>query len=198
VAAVLDVLLDEHGVVAERRQRLALGAATASSKSSARRTIAHALAAATGRGLHEHREGRAVALGHDGDARADGDLAGGVLAAHLVHHGGRGSHEADLGLLERLRERGALGQEAVPRVHGVGVDRPCGGDDRPDVEVATDVDRVVGRRDVRGLAVDVGVDRHAAPAGLAARADHAQRDLAAVGDEHGAGWGVVSESSVTS
>ena len=185
VAAVLDVLLDEHGVVAERRQRLALGGGDRLVEVLGPADDAHALAAATGRCLHEHGERRAVALGHDGDARPDGDLAGGVLATHLVHHGGRGSHEADLGLLERLGEGGALGEEAVPRVHGVGVDRLRGGDDRPDVEVAADVDRVVGRRDVRGLAVDVGVDRHAAPAGLAARTDHAQRDLAAVGDEHG-------------
>ena len=54
VAAVLDVLLHQHGVVAERRRASRFGRATASAYVLGRAHDAHALAAAAGRGLDQH------------------------------------------------------------------------------------------------------------------------------------------------
>ena len=58
VAAALDVLLEQHGVVAERRRRLALRRRDALVELGGGPDDAHALAAAAGGGLDEHREGR--------------------------------------------------------------------------------------------------------------------------------------------
>ncbi len=96
VAPVLDVPLDQQGVVAERGERLALGRGHRLGELGLGAHDAHALAATAGRGLDQHRERHlaeavgAVArdgpAGHHGDTGLDGDLAGGVLAAHPVHH----------------------------------------------------------------------------------------------------------------
>ena len=51
VARALDVALDEHGAVAERRGRLPLGAGTASSRSPGSVDEPHAAPAAAGRAL---------------------------------------------------------------------------------------------------------------------------------------------------
>jgi hypothetical protein len=123
-------------------------------------------------------------VGRDhGDAGRDRDLAGGVLAAHLVHHVGGGTDQRDAGVLEGAGERGALGEEAVSGVHRVGTAVARGGDDLVDVEVAGDPDRGVGLAGVRCGRVDVGVDRDRVDAEVAGGADHPQGDLAAVGDE---------------
>ena len=47
-----------------------------------------------------------------------------------------------------------------------------------------DADIVVGKAHVQRLAVGLGVHRHRLDVELAARADDAQRDLAAVGDQN--------------
>ena len=90
VAAVLDVLLDEHGVVAEGRIASRLAAATASAQLVGAADDAHALAAAAGGGLDEDGKPSSSAwspspVGTTGTTGpgGDGDLAGGVLAAHL-------------------------------------------------------------------------------------------------------------------
>ena len=49
--------------------------------------------------------------------------------------------------------------------------------------IAADRDRLVGHPDVAGRAIALGVDRHRREAHVTARADHAHRDLPAVGDE---------------
>jgi hypothetical protein len=157
---------------------------------------AHALAAPAGGGLHQHREvrlgGRAWRLGgracrdppgDDRHARGDGDLARGVLASHLFHDRGGRADELEPRGLDGAGELGALGQEAVAGVHGVGFGGLRGGDHLRDVEIAPDADGVVGLEHVRPLPVEVGVDRDAAQARRAAGADDAQGDLAAVGDQ---------------
>ena len=50
--------------------------------------------------------------------------------------------------------------------------------------LAAERERLVGQADVQRVAVELGVDRDGADAELAARADDAHRDLAAIGDEH--------------
>ena len=112
----LDVLLDQHRVVTERCQRLALRRGHRLVVLPRRAHDAHALAAAAGGGLDQHRvaEGlrprsarRRSTTGrrHAGRHR---DLAGGVLAAHLVHHVGGRADQRDAGVLDvRARTRSA-------------------------------------------------------------------------------------------
>ena len=84
---------------------------------------------------------------------------------------------------------GVLGEKAVARVDRVGAGDLGGGDDRRDVEVAlrraarADAHRLVGEAHVERARVGLGVHGDGADAELAARADDAQRDLAAVRDE---------------
>ena len=96
---------------------------------------------------------------------------------------------------QRRGEGGALGEEAVAGMHRLGTGRLAGVDDAGDVEVGlrgrrrSDLDRLVGHRDMQRGAVGLGVhgdrgDPHP-PRGL----DHPAGNLAAIGDqdllEHG-------------
>ena len=90
------------------------------------------------------------------------------------------------------RERGPLREEAVAGVDRVGADGLRRGHDGVDVEVGLDPDRVVGRPDVRGRDVEVGVDRDAAQPEGAAAAHHPERDLAAVGDQDGVEFEIIA------
>ena len=142
-----------------------------------------------------HRVGGA---GDDRDAGVLHQLAGAGLGAHRLDRRRGRPDERDAGLLEALGERGVLGQEAVAGVDGLG----AGGLDRLHDLVHVEVG--LGRRaraeqvglaralDVLGVAIRLAVDGHGGDAELVERADHAHRDLAAVGDqnlgEHGARW----------
>ncbi|KAG1383482.1 hypothetical protein G6F59_017792 [Rhizopus arrhizus] len=57
MARALDVLLDQHVIVAERRGRLALAAGQRIDEVLAAFDLAHALATTTGAGLDQHRPG---------------------------------------------------------------------------------------------------------------------------------------------
>ncbi len=193
VAAVLDVLLQQQGVVAERARCLAAGGQHRLGVRLGRAHDPHALAAATRRGLDQDGIGELVAHGHAGvghgvrrhdrHAGRDGDLAGGVLAPHLLHHLGARPDQHQPGLLDRGREGGPLGEEAVARVDRLRAAVDGCGDDRVDVEVRRHPDRLVGGPHVRRGRVGVGEDRDRADAEAGAGAHHAQRDLAAVGDQ---------------
>ena len=203
VARVLDELLDEHAIVAEARLGLRAGRAEALLGLLGVEGDAHALAAAAGRGLD-----------HDGIADLGGDLdgvlgvrdlaevaghgrhlglGGGLLALDLVAHGGNGARvgadEDDAGLLQRDRERLALGQEAVAGMHGLRAGRAAGLDDLVDQQIRlrgrrrADGDGLVGHLHVQAVPVGVGVDRDRLDAELARRLDDAAGDLAAVGDQ---------------
>jgi hypothetical protein len=198
VPAALDVLLHQDGVVTEGGERLPLGRRDGLAELLGGAHDAHPLAPAAGRGLDEHRivggqdrtgvrHGPGVGdrrpAGHDGDAGGDGDLAGGVLAAHLLHDRRRRPHQADPRRLDLSGEGGALGEEAVARVDRVGTGLAGRGDHRLDVEVARDPHRLVGRVHVRGLGIEVGEHRDRVDAEPAAGAHHPEGDLATVGDQ---------------
>jgi hypothetical protein len=105
-------------------------------RSLARIHHAHALAAAAGAGLEQHRVADAVGLA----AQQRGVLVLAVIAGHQRHRGlfhqllGRAAHRADgrrrradedeAGLGAGAREVGVLGQEAVARVDGLGAGFP--------------------------------------------------------------------------
>ena len=91
--------------------------------------------------------------------------------------------------LEDLGEAGVLGEEAVARMDRVGAGDLAGGDDRRDVEVAlarrrrADADALVGEPHMHGVGVGRRMDGDRRDADLLAGAEHAERDLAAVGDQ---------------
>jgi hypothetical protein len=150
VARIDDEFLDEHAVVAERGLRLRLGAREAFRHLGLRIGDAHALAAAAGRGLDHHRIADLVGdlhrvllvVDHAEMARHGRDFGGGrrLLAFDLVAHGGDGVRvrpdERDAGRFERARERLALGEEAVARMHRLRAGRLAGRQDLLDDQIA--------------------------------------------------------------
>ena len=82
-----------------------------------------------------------------------------------------------------------LGEEAVARVDGRAARRLSGRDDGGDGEVAlgrgrwADADRAVSQARVERVAVGGRIDGDSLDAELVERADHADGDLPAVGDE---------------
>ena len=204
VARPLEVFLDVDGAVAERGERLGARHLEAARELLGVARDAHPLSAAAGRGLDDHREsdldrvGECVldvihgarGAGHDGDAVRDHRGAGGGLVSHRPDLFRRGADERDLARGADLGELGILGEETVAGMNRVGSGDLGGRDDARDLQVAlarrrgADADVVVGEADVQRLAVGLGVDGDGLDAELAARADDAQRDLAAIGDEN--------------
>jgi hypothetical protein len=131
VAALLDVALDDQGVVAERALCLAPCGHHRRRQLARRADDPHALAAASCCGLDQDRElvlgdvrgevrlrGRLWArlwsrlwatadrvVRDDRDSGSDGDLPRPVLATHLVHHRARGADEHQAGIDHRAGER---------------------------------------------------------------------------------------------
>ena len=134
---------------------------------------------------------RQGAAGRDhGDARFLGERTGGDLAAQAAHDvGGRpdegeARRRAGVGQLRLLRE------EAVARMDRVGAGVARDADHLCDVEIGlhrvlafADQVAFVGLEAVQREAVLVGVDRDRLDRQLVGRADHADGDLAAVGDQ---------------
>ena len=163
---------------------------------------AHAAAAAAGRRLDQHRvaglvgEGarrleRAQRLGrarHHGHAGRLRDLARRDLVAERVDRLGRRADEDDAGVAALARERATLGQQAVARVNRVDLvalgeldDLVLGEVGRDRLEPLADQVRLVGLVAVQVHAIFLGEDRDRAEPELGRRAEHANRDLAAVG-----------------
>ena len=116
-------------------------------------------------------------------------LARAGLGAHRLDRGGGRPDEGDALLLERGREGGVLGQEAVAGVHGLGaglldhleqlVDLEVGLGRRPGAQQVG----LGGALDVLRVAVGLRVDGDGGDAELVERADDAHGDLSTVGDE---------------
>ena len=127
------------------------------------------------------RQDRHTGLDH-GFARRD-------LAAHEQHHLRGGTDEADAAALAHLGEARVLRQKTVARMDGVGARDLGGADDGGDVQVrlrrgrGADADALVSELHVQRVGVRHRVDGHRRNAELTTRADHAQRDLATVGDQ---------------
>ena len=132
---------------------------------------------------------RAVGAGHAGDAEPRRRALGLDLVAHQADVLGLRADEGDAVLGENLGEARVLGEEAVAGMHRVGAGDLAGGEQGGDVEIAVarrrraDADALVGELDVHRLLVGGRIDRDRRDAELLGRAQHAQRDLAAVGDQ---------------
>ena len=204
VARPLDEALDEHAPVAEARLRLAGRAGKAFAAFAVVEGEPHALAAAAGGGLDHHRiadlardlhrvVGAFDFAGIAGDRRHAGLLREPLrrdLVAHRAHRVRQRADERDARFGERLGEVRLLGQEAEAGMHGVGAAAPAGVHDSGDIEVggdrrrADELDRLVGVAHGEALRVDRVVHGDAGDAQLAQRADDADRDFAAIGDQH--------------
>ncbi len=203
VARGFEELLDVDGAVAEGR--LGLGGRGLHARAERGLVVddAHASPAAAGRGLHDDRVAdlvgefdglvdvvdRALGAGEDRDLGLFGRGAARDLVAQFRHRLGGGADELDLAVAAHGREVRVLGEEAVARVDRVDIGDLGRADDARDVEVRlvrgalADADGAVGEFQVRRVGVGLAVDADGLDAEFAAGAEHAQRDLAAVGDQ---------------
>ena len=131
----------------------------------------------------------AVGARHHRDAEPLGGALGLDLVAHQADVLGLRADEMDVVLVEDFGEARVLRQEAVARMHRVGAGDLAGGEQRRDVEIAVarrrraDADALVGEPHMHGVGVGGRMHRDGRDAELLAGAQHAQRDLAAVGDQ---------------
>ena len=107
--------------------------------------------------------------------------------AHQPDHIRRRADELDVAGLADFGEVRVLREQSVAGMNGVDVGDLGGADDGGNIQIAlrqlrrADADGFVGKADVQRVPVGVAVDRDRADAQLLARADDAQRDLAAIG-----------------
>jgi len=203
VARIEDEFLDEHAVIAEAAEPLALGRLEAFAHVLLSVGQPHALAAATRAGLHHHRIADfrrnphrvfgildlADETGDDIHARFFRQL----LALDLVPHRRDGVHrradEGDVLLRERLGKARPLGQEAISRMHRIGPSLLAGGDDLVRDQIAfsrgrrADMHRLVRHGDEGRARIGIGIDRNRGDAHAAGGLDHPASDFAAIGDE---------------
>src|SRR5439155_7409173 len=185
VTRTLDVALAEHAVVAERRLRLAPGGLERLVELAVPAHDAHAAAAPAGRGLDDEREADLVRLAgrDDGNACLPCDSFGLELVPARAQRVGRRPDPDELSSADGLGEARILREEPVPGMDRV---RACllrSSDVLLREEVARDLDRLVRRARVQRALVVGRDDGDGRDSELTARAEDAQRDLAAVGDE---------------
>ena len=209
VPGMLDVFFEIDFGVAEGGLGLGLGLLDGGLQGQIVQGHAHAAPAAAGRRLDQHRkaelvgqrDGLALALdqplaaGHGGNVDFLGQSPGGVLVAHQGHRLVRGADELDLATAADLGKMGVFGQKTVARMNRLHVADLGGADDPVDLQVAVgglgraDAIGFVGQFQVGGAAVGLAEDGHGLDAQLAAGAEDAQGDFAAVGNqdslEHG-------------
>ena len=203
VARLLDELLDEDAVVAERRLRLVAARREALLRLVVVVRDPQALAAAARRRLDHHRVAdpprdldrrvgaldRLVVARNGRDLRRGGELLRCDLVAHRRDRRVLGADEDDALLLDPARERLVLAEEAVARMHRLGAGLLARGDDPVHREVRlaagcrADGDGLVGELDVQRVAVGLGIDGDGGDAHAPGRLDDAAGDLAAVGDQ---------------
>ncbi len=203
VARAGDVLLDQHLVVAEAGDRFALARGERVGEILAPFDQAHALAAAAGRRLDQHRVADPVCFGmeqggrlvvavvarrqrHVGGAH---QLLGRRLRAHRADRRGRRADEDDAAGGAGVGEAGVLGQEAVAGVDRLRAGAPRGVEDALGDEVGfarrgrAEQHRLVGQPDVARVGVGLGIDGDGADAHAPGGLDDPAGDFSAVGNE---------------
>ncbi len=197
-------LLEEHGRVAERRLRLARRRFERLTQRGRVVDLAHATAATTGDGLHEHGEahrlrgleqlvdiGRRRARLQHRQPGLTGGGDGARLVARQLQDLGDGADERETGLTAGHRELRILRQEAVSGVDRVGAGLAGGLDDLVDGEVGADgvsgladLVRLVRLQPVQRVSVLVRENGDRSRAQFVGGTERANRDLAAVGDKN--------------
>ena len=203
VPATLDVGLDDQRGVAEGAAGLAHRGGDGLGQRSGLAHHMHALAAAAGRRLEQHRQrqgarpgGHHLGIGtglltasqhrHAGSTRLG---LGRCLVAQPFDDLGRGADEHQPGRLDGAREIRVLGKEAVAGVDGLRTAALGRGDDRIDAQVAlgraatAQADRFADHGRVQCIAVGAGMHAGRGDAQALAGAGDAAGDLAAVGDQ---------------
>ena len=135
--------------------------------------------------VRQHAAGR-----HDRDAGAFGQRAGLDLTAKAAQGLGRRADESDAVGRAGLGQLRVFAQEAIARMNRIGLGLARDADHLVDAEIglhrlepAAHQVAFVRLEAMQGEAVLVGIERHGADAELAGRAQHADGDLAAVGDQ---------------
>ena len=203
VARIVDILLDQHAVVAERRLGLALGADDRRREFRRRPHDPHAASAAARGCLDQNRKPdlvggisqRLVVLrlamktGHQRHTGLLHQHLGAGFGTHRRHHRSRGADEHQFRVRTGLRELGILRQKSVAGMHGLGAALLRGVDDALDVEITVarprraEQHRLVGHRHMQRIAIGLGINRDGAQAHRFCSTDHAASDLAAIGDQ---------------
>ena len=203
MARLLDIFLDQHRVVAEGGLGLAPRAGQRLGEIVGIVDAAHALAAAAGARLDQHRIADlarlageqhqplvlAVIAGHHRHAGLLHQPLGGVLQSHGADRGRRRADEHQPGRGHLVDEAGVFRQEAVTGMDRLSAGRLGRGDDPVAAQIAladrrsADMHRLVGHLDMQRLRVGVRIDGDRRDAHPARRADDAAGDLAAVGDQ---------------
>jgi len=199
------VFFHQHARVAERRLRLALGGRQRLGQVRLALDHLHALAAATGGGLEQHRVANlfrgstegfhvlrfAVVARHQRHAGFFHQRLGGGLAAHGVDGGGGWAEEDQPGLFDGAGELGVLREKAVARMDRLGAAGLGRLDQLVDAQVtvgrlgAAQVDANIGFVGMARAGVDGAVHRNGGQAHGLGGAHHAAGDLAAVGNQEG-------------
>jgi hypothetical protein len=106
------------------------------------------------------------------------------------HHGpGAGADEPDIAAGADFFEVRVLGEEAVAGVDGIDISDFGGANDAIDAQIAlrrgsfTDADGFVGHVNVHRIGVSLGIDGYGSDVEFLARADDADGDFTAIGDE---------------
>ena len=203
VARLLEIFLDIDRVVAEGGLGLGPGGAERVRQVGLGAGHLHAASAAAGCRLDDDRVAdlaadalRRVVIGdaalgsrHAGDAQRLGGPLGFDLVAHGADMLGLGADEGDVVILQDLGEAGVLGEKAVAGMDGIGAGDLAGGEQRRNVKIAVarrrrpDADALVGEAHMHGVGIRRGMDRHGGDAEFLGGAQHAERDLAAIGDQ---------------
>ena len=128
--------------------------------------------------------------GHERRTGAGRDVSGGHLVAEVADRLRRRADPGQPGVDHGLSELGVLGEKAVAGVYAVGAGPRGDVDELVDAQVgvgggvAPERVGLVGQRHVHRVPIGVGVDGDAREAGVTTRPNHADGDLATVGDQN--------------
>jgi hypothetical protein len=198
-----DIFLDEHPVIAERSLGLPPRRGKRRREIGLDVDLAHALAAAAGASLDQHRKpdlvclagkhhqvlrlaviarnNRHIGLFHQRLRR--------VLQPHGADRLGRRPDEDQPGLFDLLDEIRIFREESVTWVDRIGSGAPGRIQDRVDLEIAlrrrgaADQHRLIGHLDMQRACIGFGIDRDRGNAHFPRRANDPAGNLAPVGDE---------------
>ena len=205
MARLVQILFQIHGRVAERCGRFRPGQADRRKQRGLGMHDPHAAPAAAAGGLDDHRvlDGpgdlddflrvvgqRTFGARDDRDAGLGHRNLGVDLVAHQPDRFGSRPDKDEAALFHFLGKVGVFRQEAVAGMNRLRVGDFGRADDRGNVQVAlrrrrrADAYRLVGKPHVFGIRVGFRVDDDGLDGQLAARTLDAQRDFAAIGDQH--------------